>query len=401
MTNYPGTHESFHGRFVREIREPVLQGAGHPVVSDAALRYRLVGNALMGAAEQLRGAGRSLSEAYEGTASEGARAHLHKLAALGDVAEAEAQLSHRALTDQAQHVAAVRSELAALPDPEMFAADPTMPVGIAPAHDEAARIATLYQDNTNVNLGTAFSPFQPPTAPQIGPTAALPGGGPGGGLSGGVTVPPTAAPSPGKSGSGGTAPHFPSPGTGTDPGAGPAAVPPAGPARPAPVPGTASPGGRPTPTPTVPQSRVPQQPGPAVPPPATRRPGLPDAAPPQAWQPGQPWTRRSEPLPTSPLPRPAPSRPGAPGVSGSPGRPGEGQSSTPRPGATPAGPGPAGPHGARPFGAGGMPLLPGAGGGRQDDSTHQRPAWLLEDDADGIWFAGLPHHVDPVIRGDR
>ncbi|MGQ0576748.1 MAG: hypothetical protein ACT4RN_21490 [Pseudonocardia sp.] len=42
--------------------------------------------------------------------------------------------------------------------------------------------------------------------------------------------------------------------------------------------------------------------------------------------------------------------------------------------------------------------MAGAGG---TDETHQRPPYLLEDDPNSIWFAGLPHHVDGIIRADR
>ncbi|MGQ0576305.1 MAG: hypothetical protein ACT4RN_19180 [Pseudonocardia sp.] len=43
-----------------------------------------------------------------------------------------------------------------------------------------------------------------------------------------------------------------------------------------------------------------------------------------------------------------------------------------------------------------MPLA-GAGLGGRDDQEHRRPPWLLQDDPNAIWFAGLPDHCEPVI----
>jgi hypothetical protein len=41
--------------------------------------------------------------------------------------------------------------------------------------------------------------------------------------------------------------------------------------------------------------------------------------------------------------------------------------------------------------------MTGATAGRSDDSTHTRPSYLLEDDPDAIWFAGMPAYVEGVI----
>ncbi|MGQ0576996.1 MAG: hypothetical protein ACT4RN_22760, partial [Pseudonocardia sp.] len=54
-----------------------------------------------------------------------------------------------------------------------------------------------------------------------------------------------------------------------------------------------------------------------------------------------------------------------------------------------------------PGGHGGVPMLGGAGaGGQPGDGTHARPPWLLQDDAESIWFAGLPEYCEPVIGSD-
>ena len=46
--------------------------------------------------------------------------------------------------------------------------------------------------------------------------------------------------------------------------------------------------------------------------------------------------------------------------------------------------------------------MTGTGGGSgAQDREHRRPPWLVQDDPESFWFAGLPPHVDPVIRGEQ
>ena len=109
------------------------------------------------------------------------------------------------------------------------------------------------------------------------------------------------------------------------------------------------------------------------------------------WVPGQPWSSRT---------------PGGAGAGGTTGgvtgrgvddpNAGQGTRAAPTTGsaaaATPTGRASAAGHGA--------PLMPMAGAGRgQGGDEHSRPSWLLEDDPQAFWFAGIPEHGPAVIGG--
>ncbi|MGQ0576955.1 MAG: hypothetical protein ACT4RN_22550 [Pseudonocardia sp.] len=401
MTSYyPGTAVPFDTfPSLAAIRDPMLDGPGHPVVADAAYRFRVVGNLMLGASSTVRDAAIRLRAGYEGVAAEAVQVHLGRMAAIGEVGEAQSQLTHRALADQAEQVARVRREIAALPDSSIFRYDPTVPVGLAGEQQEAVALATTFQANTNHNLENVFAPFEPAAAPAIGPAGADPGGGAGagvGGFGGGAAstapagaLPPSPAGGSGPAGAGAALP----PVAALPPAATAPPVPPGGapiPERPVPPGGALPPGGslvpgggagRPGTVPPYGRAGAPV-PGPSRVPGGVARPT-------GGWQPGQPWTGRSAPPGSGGSAGGTGVRPGAPGTGGGV----RGPLADPARGApqtTATSP-------ARPTGPGGFPMGGGAAAGGRDDE-HARPPWLLQDDPDSIWFAGMPHYVDPVIR---
>ncbi|MGQ0574087.1 MAG: hypothetical protein ACT4RN_07760 [Pseudonocardia sp.] len=410
--HYPGTHVPFaEDSFTPELYQQFLDGPGHPVVADAAYRYRVVGNLMLGAASTVRDAAARLREGYDGAAAEAVQAHLGRLAAAGEAGEAQAQFAHSALADQTGHVSAVQNDLRSTGGVGGYPRDLGLPYdpGAAP-RAQIVHAANRYQGNTNHVLDEVFAPFEPPSTPAIGPAGAVPGGGSTGG----------------PAGAGGALGGL---GGGLGAGVGGAGTNPAA---------------------TLPSGASPTAPGGALPPPAGA-PGVPPAVtgsgvPPVAALP--PSGRSGDPRPpanpsrtdsTRGLPGTGPARPGgsqtwqpgrsglpSPGVPGGPyrggaatGGPYRGGAATgeSRPGGSGAGPGrgplvenqrpaaggpgSASPAGARQPGAGHVPLGAGAGGvGVGQDDRHARPPWLLQDDPDAIWFAGLPAYVEPVIRGN-
>jgi hypothetical protein len=65
--------------------------------------------------------------------------------------------------------------------------------------------------------------------------------------------------------------------------------------------------------------------------------------------------------------------------------------------------GEASPHGGTPQRTPGsgtqMPFMPMTGAGaRGQDTEHRRPSWLVQDDPDSFWLAGLPPHWPAVIE---
>ena len=156
----------------------VLDGAGHLPVAQSATMYRDLSRALSDVAGKVRDSARVLLEANEGAAGEAARAHLERLALVGDAADAEATLAMNALYDQADQVAMVRTEvegaqrnvaaaqeLGVTPDPSITAS------ANANLRDEARQAAAaagnLYQSNVNHNYTAAFQPFDPPPAAPV------------------------------------------------------------------------------------------------------------------------------------------------------------------------------------------------------------------------------------------
>lgn len=393
-------------------------------VSVEADRYRTF-NDVVAAAQQgyiaLRG---KISTAVEGAAA-AVLSELTRLDGLADAGQQQSDQANRALLDHAGQVASAGSELGwvqTLAVPARVAAgvviQPAGHVVDAGAHWFAADIANQYQDTSNMNYASTYPAPDPPgvspvqaaaagggiggasggvvgaaavgsAIPEIGQAGAMPGAGVPGGVPGGA--------GPGGPVAGGGAPGLPGGGAGgwAGPGFGPVGVPGGGPGSRPSGSGRGVSGARPGvpgPRPTLPPGAGLGRPGMssggrAGPPPPGARPGG-----------GTEWGRGGSGGVGGPGNRGAGGDRG--GVGGGHGGAGRLPASGPSPGG-PASPGAggAGAGGGRGAGVGGVPLGAGAGAGRSDE-VHQRPPWLLEDDADSIWFAGLPEYCDPVIGGE-
>lgn len=370
----------------------VLDGPGEAAVTagvDVLTRLR---EDLRFAVDALKGAGSTLLAVHEGSAARATHRHLRTLEDSAVAGVDEAQRAIDALHDHGEYVRTVRADVRAIQEatpPLPQDPDPAAQAAYQSAADEAIarsdEAGERFRGNANHNFGAQMPAFDPaatrpadathrtvsaqgvngqggvPAVDAIGPAGATPG-------AGGVTSAPSATATP----SGATAtpvPHVPP--TGGDPSiVTPSArrPPSAGPVPAVPV----------TPDRSLPRSQD-------LPPTPT--------GPLTGWQPGTPWTAR----PSSPggpgdpqLRTPPPAAPG-------PGQRGAAPSAPPTRPVTSQAPTPVAGRGAGP---GQLPFLPGgAGAGR--DGEHTRPTWLVEDDPDAIWFAGMPHHVDPVIGGGR
>lgn len=371
----------------------VLRGPGEAALTGYFDLLNLVRDDLRFAADAVRGAANSLAAVHEGVAAEAAHRHLRTLEGALAQGTVEVERAVEAVHDQANFVRVVRSEVAAIPEPALPATtkDAASMASFETALAESNRLADeageRYRGNANLSFGARLPLFEVPAAavPDTGPagtggegvTAIGPAGGIGGAPGGtGVAVPPPTG------------------------GAGAPAGPPAagGPAQlPGVVPGTIPGGGsaaprsgqRPVARPPVPAPRG-AVPGPGSP--ARPIPGVPATR----WQPGQPWTGRPSPATGTPLrdgvrDGRAPTLRSPGGVGGTSAPLGGGTAEAPRVAGQPA-------AGARGPGPGHVPLLPGTAAGGHD-AEHTRPPWLLQDDADAIWFAGVPEHVDPVVGG--
>ncbi|MGQ0574695.1 MAG: hypothetical protein ACT4RN_10905 [Pseudonocardia sp.] len=429
-----------------EVRDPVLTDQKPAAFEGAESTYRDLALGLATARDDVHHVIAAAQAAHFGAAADAAAAHLRALAAPGDEAAVAASRAADALLDQSGYTARVHREMATA-DPGFtvpgwvaeaaHTVDPLLGKVVRPytdadaqeyaaAEQKARDELRLYQDATNSNLGARFAPFAPPPEPGAGgggSAAAAGGVGGGSGLGGAVDAlgGQGGALAPAGAGGAGVGPAGGSGGAGSSgagssgAGSGGAGSSGAGSSRPGAggvgpvgaVPPAAGPGGRSGPHPG------------SVPPPGGHLPGrhLPGGHLPGGHLPGgtvPPRTRA--PGPDHARPAPGPIRPPDARAGGANGGIRSGTSTYgPGPGAAPHHP-PSRPDQQAPAGrspgadaaragtqrpAGGVPFLPGAGAaGGGDDTTHQRPPWLLEDNPDAIWFAGLPAYTDPVIRAE-
>ncbi|MGQ0575319.1 MAG: hypothetical protein ACT4RN_14085 [Pseudonocardia sp.] len=408
--SYPTTSTPFQ-TWPRTELAAMAQALTSGPVHDGAAHHRDVADAVDAARARLAVAARRLGEAQRGAAAGALAAHLDRLDANGMSGQSQAIEAMLALVDQGEAVSTARNtiaEAAEIPDPH----DPRAVPGFNNRVAGVREAAQAYEIVTNTQYVAAFQPYEPPPSLAVDAGLATPPAGAGVGTApaGGVAVAPGATPSPvGPGGAAGAPPiggaggapvGETGPGTAVAPGTAvprrPGVVaPPAGsvPGGPPPVPPRPS-GGRPVPPAGPPAGRVDPQ------------------APTTGWRPGQPWTSGGRPLPGGASGGATPGRgPGGgslpdrggrvPGLDG--GGPGGGRTPAVDGGGPatrgvqpPAG-APTATAGARPAGGfGGFPMA-GAGAGGQGDQEHQRPPWLLQDDPDAIWFAGLPEYCEPVI----
>jgi hypothetical protein len=424
---YPKTHLSFDSLPLEDLRDPVLNGPGVGVIEDSVAAYRALGEQIGRTAERVRSALSAAQAASEGEAADASRRFIESVAAQGDHGAAQAAMAARALGDQAEYHARVRTSMEAL---KRFRRDPAVPAtSVVSDRNQplAVEAANLYQSNTNWNLDQAFQPFDPPPAatPNMVEATSAPGAGgdagsvgmhsagalgagpgqstlPAGG-SEGVAPSGSAGPSGlGGTGAGAAGPAAPfrpgvaATGTSNSRGGGSAGVtgqagrgrgtgslpdldlPPYGGSA-----GTTGGGGsrsRPGLAGSSATSRGPRPtPGPGGAVGVTRAPGG------SGWTPGTSWSSRLSPE-------------GGAGVRGEAGNePGRRPAAPPPVESTPAGPRAAAEGRA---GQGGVPFLPGGAGARSGGAEHPRPAWLIEED-EKVWFDGLPPLAPPVIRPER
>jgi len=387
----------------------VLLGPGTHALTEPGV-FRYLGEQLDLAAQTIRAATAQIAGAHEGAAADATRLVLTLLEDAAHHGREEALRADRAILDQAEYFRHVRDAVAALPQPT-GSVSPLLPDAVInrallqhATDKDAVDIAETFRGNANSGFGSGFRAFESPPVLQIdtapGPAPAAGGGAveglrgtdpvtlspaaaPPGPVIGGVTHPGTAGASPADAGVAG---HNSSAGAGASTAAGPAPVPlvPA-----ASGPGSVNSASRPG---AVPPALVPRPPSGPIPPPGLDQP----LGPLPGGQPARP--RLDRPPATAPPQSPVPARPGVPQrapaeIRTAPGLP------QARPGLAP-GPGPGPQAGGRGAGTTHVPLLPGTGGG-SSEAVHERPGWLYEDDADAVWFAGLPHHVDPVVSGRR
>lgn len=442
MADYPTTAVPFSGMPLSDLRDPVLAGRGSGGLIDAAESYRQLGDLLTTATEDLRVAMIRAREAHEGGAAELAEQHVNRILAVGELGAGQAQITAGALHDGAGFYARVRDDMAALPEiPKPH--DPRAVAGIENKVEAnkviAVEASERYERNANWALGRQFPLYEAPIVDPPGVSVAGAGGAPGGvggaggtglggaalagsggaaaggGLGGvpaaggpggvGVVSGPVGGGSPtgpsGTSGSGVSGSGVPGSGGSGRPGPGGTGA------------GAAPTGGAPAPRGPVPAGPGRVRPGAGSPlGPATGDPGLgrapgadgrpgggrPDPAvpPSSGWQPGQPWSSRA---------LPDPGGTGAGGGGGGYAGPGGRPNGIPTPGGVPGSGAPGGPASGSGPGRGtagsGVPFFPGAGaGGRGGGDTHARPSWLLEDDPQSFWFAGMPEFGPGVIGGE-
>jgi hypothetical protein len=179
---YPKTDLSFDEVPLEDLRDPVLNGPGVGVIEDSVAAYRTMAGQIERTAERVQSALSTTQAASEGEAADASRRFIESVAAQGDYGAAQAAMAARALGDQAEYHARVRTSMEAL---KRFRHDPAVPATSYAADKNqpaAVEAANLYQDNTNWNLDQAFQPFDPPpdaTPNMVDPTSGT--SGPGGG----------------------------------------------------------------------------------------------------------------------------------------------------------------------------------------------------------------------------
>lgn len=413
-SKYLTTGYQFEGWPLPEIRDPVLGGPGHGSLEAGAAAYRQYAGILHEAAEGVRAALRAAQATHAGSAAAATQYHLNRLAIPGEVGGAQARLAAMALQDQASYHVRARNDMEALVETDVpaplrwFVPEPS-PEQRETVRRQAVDAVTRYQDNTNHNLAAGFQAFVATPQAQVGldPGPATPapdwGGSP--------AIGPADAAAVGAAGSAVGA----SSGPGSAPGAG-HEFPPAGG-------GGLGPGAAGDATTRSGSSAgvAPQVAGTGIP-------VVPQVVPPGAPSAGLA-NRIGDPSGSSIPPAPGPLIPEQFGPTGLgwrdgahpqlPGPRGEGPEGRDRAGSGLRRPEPAerlvrggpgavtGPaHGSggsragAAAGHGAVPLVPGGAAGSAAQREHKRPAWLVEDDPEAIWLAGLPEHGPPVIGAD-
>lgn len=400
---YPGTAEPFDNWEPQRLL--AIGGALRPdTVAVESDPYRALHRLLADVRGELLAARGDVVAAHHGVAADGALAELSRLDQLADQEQEQTQQAGTALADHASQVATLRSELEYARSVAAWLIDST---GVAqpvtgPAIDGGTAWFMVdnvqrYQDTSNANYATTYPAHEPPSPSPVQPAGVAVAGSGGVGAGGpgalGAGIPTIGGvgaqgiPPAGTTGSGLPPALLPTGGLGMPGTGGPAPRIPGG-AGPGPVgvplpggtvhgrPGAAVPG-RPGTPPTGPGTAPTRPGGTPVRPGIHPTPGT-NATSGTGWRPGTPWSRRGELLDGD-------AHRSGPGVAMGPG--------TSTPTSSAAG------NGTRtPGGYGGMPL--GAGAAGRGDETHQRAPWLIEDDPDSIWFAGIPAYCDPVIGAE-
>ncbi|MCF7553323.1 hypothetical protein [Pseudonocardia sp. WMMC193] len=429
MARYEGTSTPFESMSLKDIREPVVAGAGAGSIRVAADALEDVGRRLDALNGEMASIERAYAEAHQGDTAERTRSFLRVLGEPGRLGALTFPSAVRALREQAEHYELARTGMEAV-EPAATPSTARTAAELGRRHrDQAASVARRYENASNQNLVQAFEPFtpvgiQPPNGEPVdlGPAPQFPQAGSVGAGSvplapaqvTGVPVTPVdsgarapeVAPSqagavggaqPGASGGGsggssggprvdglgstglGTAP------SGAQAGRGPGA------------PGAAGPGGRagsasgPGPIGSTGLGRGPSGAGATG---WTGR-GRPGTG-------GEPGGRGAGTVGGRGTNGVGVGRAGG-GVAEGAGRgiPGRGVLEPAPRGAVGERAGVLGAEEARPTprstSSSHLPLVPGAGAGARPGESRGRPGWLVEEDPEGAWAADVPDHCPPVL----
>jgi hypothetical protein len=111
---YPKTDLSFDEVPLEDLRDPVLNGPGVGVIEDSVAAYRTMAEQIERTAERVRSALSTTQAASEGEAADASRRFIESVAAQGDYGAAQAAMAARALGEQAEYHARVRTSMEAL-----------------------------------------------------------------------------------------------------------------------------------------------------------------------------------------------------------------------------------------------------------------------------------------------
>lgn len=424
--SYPGTFEAFDGWDPARLLA-IAADLRPEHVSMESERFGALIAAITEAKAALSVTRGSVERSMEGSAAEAARGEMTRLEALADAGLDRAVTARQVLADHSTAVAVARDELAWVRSLETGA---TVALGVATRSDVASGAvdaaahwfavdhAQRYQVVSNDYYATRYPAHEPPgiSPAAVGDGGPGLGGGSGGGAGAGGWGPPpggrevVGTESAGGGGSGGG----PGAGRGDDAGGRGSGGGTDGGGRNSAAPVLPGPGGRDG-TGTGPGGRDGTGPGgrdTGVG--RTTRDGTRGRDTSGGGRVGRDTSGGGRGSPVTPDPRrPGPAagrvddratvRPGP--FPGSPerGTGGRGPGAAPRPESaapgSPVRPGTTTPAaGTRGAGFGGVPLAAG-GAGTNGGEPHPRPSWLLQDDPEAIWFAGLPEYGPPVIGG--
>lgn len=205
MAGYEGTSTPFESMALRDIRDPVVMGERAGSMVAAAEALQAVGDRLEQLNVEFASIERAYSEAHEGEAAEQTRSYLRKLGEPGRIGAITFPAAVQALRDQAAHYEHARAGLESV-EPSAPSTSRVAAAASLQNRDTAALIARQYENSSNQTLAASFESFAPvslapPNADRVdpGPAGSFPStGGIGSGVAFGGS---TAAVAPAQAGS--------------------------------------------------------------------------------------------------------------------------------------------------------------------------------------------------------